>query len=109
MKYNLKSIVVGYEVPLLDLNNQEGQDELVNDLADCLTECDKVIHNSLVTLEMPTSNHILLLQYVFKVPVGTMTIDEIENHFNDLKDGFEKSIEKFLENRKIIYTKIKSN
>lgn len=109
MKYTLKSIVVGYEVPLLDLNDPIGQDELINDINNSLASTDEVISSSLDTREMPTSNHLFLLQYVFKVPIGLMTADQFNEHFSELRKKFEEAIEKFLKAREILFIKLESN
>lgn len=106
MKYNLKSIVVGYEVPLLDLDDPTGQDELISELNNSLTPIDEVVSSSLDTREMHTSNHLFLLQYVFKVNTGDMTTDQLKEHFDDLKLKFETAIENFLKAREILFVKI---
>lgn len=108
MKYNLRSIVVGYEVPLLDLDDKTYQDQLINEIHDSFTSFDELISSYMDTVETHTSNHIFKAVYIFKVNVGDMTTDKIDEHFKELKSKIETAVEKFLRSRDVIFEKIES-
>lgn len=107
MRYSLKSMTIGFEIPLLDTTDSKGNEELANSIASRYLGFFDVLKNDLEVLELPNSNYLFLFTLVVRIDNNTVTRRGLEEEWTKLEDNLSKDLETFLKGRNIIYRQLK--
>lgn len=107
MMYTIKPLVVAYEVPSLDLKDQTGCIEMVNQIFQLIPANIGVLGKSCEAVELPNSNIFFNLSLILSIESETMSKTEFMTVFKDIVRGVQSAMEKFLKDRNILYKRVK--
>lgn len=107
MMYTIKPLVVAYEVPSLDLEDQTGSVEMVNKIFQLIPSNIGIVGKTCEAVELPNSNIFFSLTLILSIESETMSKTEFMTVFKDIVRGTQSAMEKFLKDRNIIYKRVK--
>lgn len=107
MRYSLKSMSIGFEIPYLDAEDDNGKSELTTSIASRYLGFFDVLKNDLEILELPNSNYLFLFTLVVRIDNNTITRRGLEDEWIKLEDNLSKDLETFLKGRNIFYRQLK--
>lgn len=104
-RYYLKSMEIGYEIPVISLDNQMGSEELSRSIAENYMNWFDIIKVGLKLYALPNLNGILLFYLVVRVDSNSIDAKRLETEWNSIKSKISSAIENYLTSNKIIYQK----
>lgn len=105
-KYYLKAYHIGYEVPIYDLEDTEGQDDLARGICSKYLDWFDVIEVEIKIHQLQNTNYLLLFNLVTKVDMNSVDIDTMNEDWKKMQTDISAEIEKYLESKNLIFKPI---
>lgn len=108
MRYKLKSLVIGFETPLLDLSDTTGIPELSDSINQKFLGFFDVLKINLELIRVPSFDYIFLFSLIVRIDKESISDRELESEWSKLESNISEELTKFLDSR-VQVTKLSSN